>query len=88
DELNRIIRTTYPDGTVVEYTYDAKGNCLSVIKGNPSSPTAPTVQITAAPASIQPGETATLSWTSSNADSCSIDQGIGGDILYPPCPRT
>jgi YD repeat-containing protein len=77
DELNRIIRTTYPDGTVVEYTYDAKGNCLSVIKGNPASPPVPSVQLTAAPAYIQSGETATLTWTSSNATSCSIDQGIG-----------
>jgi YD repeat-containing protein len=31
DRLNRIIRTNYPDGTVVEYIYDEAGNRLSVI---------------------------------------------------------
>ncbi len=33
DELNRVIRTIHPDGTVIEYTYDEAGNRLSVIKG-------------------------------------------------------
>lgn len=33
DELNRLITTTYPDGTIIEYTYDAAGNRVSVIKG-------------------------------------------------------
>ena len=28
DELNRLIRAEYSDGTVIEYTYDAAGNRL------------------------------------------------------------
>jgi len=31
DELNRLIRTIHPDGTVIDYTYDEAGNRLSVI---------------------------------------------------------
>ncbi|MBW2005045.1 MAG: RHS domain-containing protein [Deltaproteobacteria bacterium] len=38
---------------------------------------APTVTIRADPATIQVGDSATLTWTSTNADSVSIDQGIG-----------
>jgi YD repeat-containing protein len=34
DELNRLIRTIHPDGTVIEYTYDEAGNRLTVLKGN------------------------------------------------------
>jgi len=76
DELNRLIRTIHPDGTIIEYTYDAAGNRLSAIKSNPSADI-PTVQISANPATIQTGQSSTLSWTSTNATSCSIDQGIG-----------
>ena len=35
------------------------------------------VTLTASPAKIGPGQNATLSWTSSNATSVSIDQGVG-----------
>ena len=38
----------------------------------------PTVSISASPGAIVLGEPTTLSWTSTNADSVSIDQGIGG----------
>lgn len=31
DELNRLIQTQRPDGTSIEYTYDAVGNRLSVV---------------------------------------------------------
>jgi RHS repeat-associated protein len=37
----------------------------------------PTVNISADPETIEVGQSATLSWTSTNADSASIDQGIG-----------
>lgn len=30
DELNRLTKVTYEDGTIVSYTYDAAGNILSV----------------------------------------------------------
>ena len=39
--------------------------------------TAPTIQLTADKTSITSGGTATLSWTSTNATSITIDQGIG-----------
>jgi len=42
-----------------------------------SAPPAPTVSISADPASIDYGGTSTLSWTSTNADTVTIDQGIG-----------
>lgn len=30
DSLNRLIGVTYPDGTVIQYTYDAAGNRLKL----------------------------------------------------------
>jgi RHS repeat-associated protein len=53
----------------------------------------PTVSISADPLSIQPGETSTLSWTSGNADSCTIEPGIGsvavnGSIPVSPTETT
>ena len=59
-------------GNVADYIYDDDGN----IKDTTSS-SATTVQISASPAPIQPGGTATLSWSSLNANSCTINQGIG-----------
>jgi outer membrane protein OmpA-like peptidoglycan-associated protein len=43
----------------------------------PPPPPPPTVSITAAPASIVQGKCSTLTWTSANAASASIDQGLG-----------
>ena len=42
-----------------------------------TSPPGPTVSITAAPATVQQGKCTTLSWTSANVTSASIDQGLG-----------
>jgi YD repeat-containing protein len=75
DDLYRLIKATYSDGTVIEYTYDAAGNRHSVIKIPPAQ--APTVSLSADPASIQSGASATLTWSSTNATACTIDQGIG-----------
>lgn len=54
---------------------------------------APTVSLSAAPTSITAGNSATLSWTSSNADSVSIDNGIGtvdpsGSLSVTPSATT
>jgi YD repeat-containing protein len=78
DELNRLIRTIHPDGTVIEYTYDEAGNRLTVIKGNTVGEV-PTVQISANPTSIDYGASSTLTWSSTNATSCDIlpDVGVG-----------
>ena len=53
----------------------------------------PTVTISADPESIIVGETATLTWTSTNAESATIDQGIGavpvdGSITVSPVETT
>jgi len=58
--------------------------CLSVamlsscvgLKASNANPM-PTVSITASPASIFPGQSVSLTWTSANAGSAMIDNGIG-----------
>lgn len=54
---------------------------------------APTVTLAVNPQIIQPGETATLSWTSSNADSAILDNDIGsvelnGSLTLSPSDTT
>jgi hypothetical protein len=51
-------------GNVFDYTYDADGNISDT-----TTSSATTVQLSANPLSILPGGTATLTWTSFNADS-------------------
>ncbi|MGH7410182.1 MAG: OmpA family protein [Candidatus Methylomirabilis sp.] len=54
-------------------------------------PPAPTVSLSASPASIQQGQCATLLWSSANAASASIDQGVGSvDLagLRQVCPSS
>jgi YD repeat-containing protein len=75
DDLYRLTKATYSDGTVIEYTYDAAGNRHSVTKTPPAQAT--TVSLSANPASIDYGASSTLTWSSTNATSCTIDQGIG-----------
>ncbi len=43
----------------------------------PAPPAAPTVTLNAAPSSIQSGQTATLSWSSTNATDLDIEPGVG-----------
>ena len=54
---------------------------------------APTVSLTASPQTIQAGQSATLTWSSTNADNVSIDQGIGniaasGSLTVTPMQTT
>ncbi len=69
--------TVHPQATTT-YTATAQGDCgtatasVTVIVHQP-----PTVNITASPLSIVAGQTSQLSWTSANADTVDIDQGIG-----------
>ncbi|MDD4051825.1 MAG: hypothetical protein PHR28_08010 [candidate division Zixibacteria bacterium] len=54
---------------------------------------APTATLTANPQAIQPGESATLSWTTANADSVTLDNGIGavelnGSMTVSPAATT
>lgn len=53
----------------------------------------PTISITANPETIQAGESSTLTWTSTYADFCVIDQGIGsvsmsGSLMVSPTETT
>ena len=50
--------------------------CL-VLLGCTRTPTAPTVSVSANPASVKQGQCATLTWSSTNASKVSIDQGVG-----------
>jgi peptidoglycan-associated lipoprotein len=43
----------------------------------PAPPAAPTASLTAEPSSVERGKSATLKWSSSNATSASLNQGIG-----------
>ena len=52
---------------------------------------APTVSLSASPASIQQGQCATLTWSSANASKASIDQGVGSvdpSGSRQVCPRS
>ncbi len=54
---------------------------------------APTAALTANPQSIQPGESATLNWATANADSVTLDNGIGavelnGSMTVSPAATT
>ncbi len=51
--------------------------CLVPLLGCTPTPTAPTVSFSANPASVKPGQCATLTWSSTNASKVSIDQGVG-----------
>src|SRR4030042_2777559 len=70
DDLYRRTKARYSDGTVIQYTYDAAGNRRTLVKTPPAS--APTVSISADPASISYGGTAPLPWSSTTAPSCTL----------------
>ncbi|MBI4930607.1 MAG: hypothetical protein HY841_07585 [Bacteroidetes bacterium] len=53
--------------------FDANGNQAGGVK----LPPPPTCTLTANPTSIKLGESVTLSWTSENADTITIDNGVG-----------
>ncbi|PWU24768.1 MAG: hypothetical protein C5B48_04685 [Candidatus Rokuibacteriota bacterium] len=55
----------------------AKANALCPPKVEAPPPARPTTTISANPASIQAGACTTLTWTSTNASSASIDPGLG-----------
>lgn len=68
------------------YTLTATGTSGSVtetatVTVTPSGPGAPTVFISASPTAITSGDSATLNWSTTNATSVSIDNGIGSVAL-------
>jgi outer membrane protein OmpA-like peptidoglycan-associated protein len=81
-------------GSTTPYTIAAVGeggsrSASTTVSVTP--PPAPTVSLSASPATIVQGQCATLAWTSANAASASIDQGVGKvDLsgLRQVCPTT
>jgi len=73
--------------TVVLYTFCAAtllfaAGCKKKVATTPPAPPPaptpkPTVTLSASPSSIRPGDTVTLSWSSTNATDLSIDNGVG-----------
>ena len=64
--------------------------CLGLL-GCSEAPTPPTVSFSANPDSVKEGECATLTWSSTNASSVSIDQGVGAvdpSGSQEICPKT
>jgi OOP family OmpA-OmpF porin len=54
-----------------------RANALCPKKAVIPPPPAPTVSLSASPAAIEQGQCATLTWSSANVSSASIDQGVG-----------
>jgi len=81
-------------GSTTQYTIAATGeggtrSASTTVSVTP--PPTPTVSLSANPAAIVQGQCATLVWTSANASSASIDQGVGTvDLsgLRQVCPGT
>lgn len=69
------VTTTYT-GTAV----GANGkvvHCTTTVTVTPPPPSGPSCSLLASPTSVNAGDTSTLSWTTTNADTFSIDQSVG-----------
>ena len=64
----------------IEMANEAASRARALLAKNPEppKPPAPTVSLSASPASIERGQCTTLRWSSSNASRASIDPGVGG----------
>ena len=88
DSLYRLTRIDYGNGTIIEYTYDAAGNRLTLVAqaAPPSDHIAPTVQITLPTTErlyVTTGSSVTLSGTAydvSAVSSLSCTSGAGASI--------
>ena len=74
--------TSVAPGSTTTYTMTAMGaggtiTCTATVTVSDPPPPAPTCALSANPSSITTGDSSTLSWTSTNATSVSIDQGVG-----------
>ncbi len=75
DTLGRVTTVTYSNGATITYSYDPAGNRIQLVQTPGTGPPAGT--FSANPTSINQGGSSTLSWTSSNATTASIDNGVG-----------
>jgi YD repeat-containing protein len=73
DELNRLIRVEYGDGSVVEYTYDKAGNRIQMTIPYPDS-TPPTTTASPAGGTYNTAQSVTLT--------CNDGTGSGCDKIY------
>jgi YD repeat-containing protein len=92
DELGRLKTVTYNNGATITYSYDPAGNRTSLVQSPPSSVQA---TLSANPTSIANGQSTTLTWTTNNATSAAIDQGVGavtptngGSVVVSPASNT
>ncbi len=87
DNLNRLTKVEYQDGTVVEYSYDAAGNRLTkaVVPNNPpNTPTSPSIANGAADVSVN----ADLGWTGGDPNAGdTVTYDIYLDTNNPPTTR-
>ncbi len=67
-------------------------NWLRLVTTLPPSPTTPTVSLSANPNTVMPGQSATLSWTSTNTTSCTGSgfnaSGVSGSTTVTPTSNT
>jgi YD repeat-containing protein len=82
DELNRLIRVEYEDGTIVEYTYDAAGNRLAKRPPDTTPPTGTITINSGDPTTNNPAVTLTL--TCSDNIVCSQMQFSNDNVTYSP----
>lgn len=73
DALGRLTSVTYPNSSTTTYAYDAANNRTQ------ATSTVPTISasLSASPTTINQGASTTLTWSTSNATSASINNGVG-----------
>jgi hypothetical protein len=76
DELGRLTRAQYSTGCVIDYSYDPAGNRTQLVQASCNTP-APSSALSADPTTIASGNSSTLTWSTTNATSASIDNGVG-----------
>lgn len=72
DDLGRISTVTYSNGATITYAYDPAGNRTTLTQTGPIA-----ANLSASPTSISSGGSSTLTWSTTNATSASINNGVG-----------
>lgn len=74
DALGRVSTVTYSNGATISYAYDAAGNRTTLSQTPPHSVQA---TLSASPATILQGQSASLNWTTNYATSAAISPTVG-----------